>query len=286
MVIHFFRERSKERIDFFQLIDGYFDNLENSHITSNDDEVEITINMENFDFSYKYLITKRSRVSSLYKLNVDFININLLCEIPSILPQYLSRLIFKQISEICEKFELSIFYDSFDNIKRFDMFELITALGCERIEYLESHPDVSTYKMPMNILNDMCRYQSLIHVIPTFVKEDVIVSKYNIFVDKNSSTVKSCITWKAGTPSIFPPHLTYVQIEEEEGLMILVPVEVFYKYVERFMYEIKESSIDFKLLYLNEKMALKAKKLIKKMRKAIVSFSNFDEIKITDLIES
>ena len=68
--------------------------------------------------------------------------------------------------------------------------------------------------------------------------------------------------------------------------MILVPVEVFYKYVERFMYEIKESSIDFKLLYLNEKMALKAKKLIKKMRKAIVSFSNFDEIKITDLIES
>ena len=44
--------------------------------------------------------------------------------------------------------------------------------------------------------------------------------------------------------------------------------------------------VDFKLLYLNEKTALKAKKLIRKMRKAIVSYTNFEEIKITNLIEN
>ena len=104
MIIHFFRERSKPRMDFYQLIDGYFDNLENCVIKSNDDEVELKMNMSNFDFEYHFLITKRSRVSSLYRLNLEYSNINLLCEIPSVLPQYISRLIFKQINEICEKF--------------------------------------------------------------------------------------------------------------------------------------------------------------------------------------
>lgn len=286
MIIHFFRERSKPRIDFYQLIDGYFDNLENSTITSNDNELQVTIKMDNFDFKYCYYITKRSRVSSLYKLNLEYININLLCEIPSILPQFLSRLIFKQINDICEKFELSIFYEKFDNIRKFDMFELITALGRERMEFLDSNPNAVSYKVPMNILNDMCRYQSMLTSINSLIKDDIIVNKYNIMVDKKTNIVRTCIIWKAGTPTIFPPHLNYVQIEEDENQLSLIPIEIFYKYVEKFMYEIKDDTINYKLLYLNEKNAQKAKKLIKKMRKAIVSFTNFDEIKITELIES
>ena len=52
------------------------------------------------------------------------------------------------------------------------------------------------------------------------------------------------------------------------------------------MYEIKDDSIDFKLFYLNEKGAIKAKKLLRKMRDSVVSLTNFEFIKITDLIES
>lgn len=284
MIIHFFRERSKPRMDFYQLIDGYFDNLENCVIKSNDDEVDLKMNMSNFDFEYHFLITKRSRVSSLYRLNLEYSNINLLCEIPSVLPQYISRLIFKQISEICEKFELAIYCDAFENIHEFDMFELITALGKERIKYLEEHEGVITYKVPMTILNEMCCYQSMIGELPNLVKGDVIVQKYNILREKRTGVICKSISWKVGTPTLFPPHLNYVQVEEEENLVALIPIEIFYKYAEKLMNEVKD--VDFKLLYLNEKTALKVKKLIKKMRKAIVSYTNFEEIKITNLIES
>lgn len=284
MIIHFFRERNKPRIDFYQLIDGYFDNLENCVIKSNDDELEISINMNNFDFTYKFYITKRSRVSSSYRLNRDYTNLHFLCEVPSVLPQYISRLIFKQISDVCEKFELAIYCSQFDDIHFFDMFELITALGKERIQYLEENSNIETYKVPMPILNEMCRYQSMIDELPDLVKGDVIVKKYIIMREKRTGVICTSISWKVGTPTIFPPHLNYVQVEEEENLVALVPVEIFYKYVEKLMNEVKD--VDFKLLYLNEKTALKAKKLIKKMRKAIVSYTNFEEIKITNLIES
>ena len=284
MIIHFFRERTLPRIDFYQLIDGYFDNLENCVIKSNDDEVELIMNMSCFDFTYKFLITKRSRVSSLYRLNRDYTNLHFLCEIPSVLPQYISRLIFKQINEICEKFELAIYCELFDNIHTFDMFELITALGKDRIKYLEENENIETYKVAMPVLNEMCHYQSMINELPSLVKGDVIVKKYNILREKRTGVICNSISWKIGTPTLFPPHLHYVQVEEEENLVALVPIEIFYKYVEKLMSEVKD--VDYKLLYLNEKTALKAKKLIRKMRKAIVSYTNFEEIKITNLIES
>lgn len=62
MIIYFFKDRSKERVNFGQLIDEYFDKLENTVITSNDDEFIATFNIPLLDCSYRYLITKRSRV--------------------------------------------------------------------------------------------------------------------------------------------------------------------------------------------------------------------------------
>ena len=54
MVIHFFKNRN-ERIDFEDLIDNYFNTLDNVTITSDDSECRITINMVDFNFAYHYL---------------------------------------------------------------------------------------------------------------------------------------------------------------------------------------------------------------------------------------
>ena len=37
MVIHFFRNRNEERIDFFELVDNYFGSMDNCHISSSDE---------------------------------------------------------------------------------------------------------------------------------------------------------------------------------------------------------------------------------------------------------
>lgn len=285
MIIHFFRERVKPRIDYYQLIDNYFDSLPNTTITSNDDEVKITINFPNFDFSYDYLITKRSRVTSLYKLNIDYTSTNLLCEIPFFVPQYISRMIFRQVSDLCDKFELAIYYEAYADITKFDMLQLIDYLGKERIKYLDEHLEIGNYRIPNRVLNEMCCYQSLIDTLPKQIKDPVIAPKYTILCENKSGEVKTSIVWPVGSAMIFPPHLDYIEIVEDDNLVALVPQEMFFHYAERMMYEIKDKSIDLKILYLNEKSALRLKKLIKKMRKAVLSLTDFTEIKMTDLIE-
>ena len=266
MIIYFFKDRSKERVDFGQLIDEYFDKLENTVITSNDDEFIATFNLPEFETSYRYLITKRSRVSSLYRLNPNFVNTFLLCEIPDDVPLFVSRLILKQIDELCKIFEFAIYHERIENIKEFNMFELISILQKERNKFLENNPNIKKYKVDQDLLNEVCTYQSMISELPSVAKDDIVANPYIVLKDSNDNIYFS-VNWHVGLPTTFPPQLDFVHIEEEENFVNLVPIQVFYKYVEKLMYEIKDNSIGIKIRYLNENSSLKARKYIRKMRK-------------------
>ena len=104
-------------------------------------------------------------------------------------------------------------------------------------------------------------------------------------VNELNEQVELCINYPVGQPFIFPQHLTYVQIEEEENLISLIKAETFFKYTEKFMYEVKDSTCDVKLLYVNEKGSLKIKKVLRKLRKFMISSSNFKHIEMIELIE-
>lgn len=285
MVIHFFRNRNEERIDFFELVDNYFGTIENCHISSNDEVVEINFEYPEFNFNYQYLITKRTRVSSMYRLNSQYVNINLLVEIPPILPQYLIKLVLVNIADLCNKFNLSIYHDGIDNIAEFNMYDLLGSLIKERDDYLEKHPEIKKYYISGDRLNQIFKYQAKLDELPQLIKADVIASPYIPMVNELSNQVELSINYPVGQPFIFPQHLTYVQIEEEENLISLIKADVFFKYTEKFMYEVKDSTCDVKLLYVNEKGSLKIKKLLRKLRKFMISSSNFKHIEMTELIE-
>lgn len=285
MIIHFFKSRSEERIDFEELIDNYFALMENTHISSDDEAVEIMLDMPDFGFSYRYLITKRSRVSSIYKLNSDFVNINMLVEIPLNLPQFLIKNILQQVDEMCKKFKLVIYYSQLDNIKEFRMFDMMQSLLKEREIYLDQHPEIVRYPIPEYKLNQVCLYQKLLKELPKIVNCDLMLNPYIVMIDKKTGNVELSINWRVGEPTVFPSQLSYIHVEEEENLISVIPADVFMKLSERFMYEIKDSASEIKMQFLNEKGSLKVKKLLKKMRKYMISSTNFDVVKLINLIE-
>lgn len=285
MILHFFKNRAKDRIDFSALIDDYFDKIENSKIESTDEELRITINLPRFSCSYYFLITKRSRVSSIYKLNSEYVNINLLCEIPELLPRYVMRVILKQIEELCVKFELAVYHDQIDNIKEFKLFEILQLLIKDRSRYLQENENLVVYPVPEHILNQICLYQMISDRLPTYVSNDLVPCNYINLIDRTTKQVEFAINWKVEQPIVFPPQLSYIQVEEEENLIALIPADIFFKYATRFTYEIKDKTVDLKMMYLDEKGCHKVKKLLRKMRKHIVSISNFEVISLTNLIE-
>ena len=206
MVIHFFRNRSEERIDFFELVDNYFGTMDNCHISSTDEVVELKLDYPEFNFSYQYLITKRTRVSSMYRLNSQFVNINLLVEIPPILPQYLIKVILVNMADLCNKFNLSIYYDTIDNITEFNMYDLLATLIKERDNYLLNHSEIKKYYISSDKLNQIFKYQSKLDVLPSLIKADVLAAPYMPMVNELSGNIEFSINYPVGQPFIFPQH--------------------------------------------------------------------------------
>ena len=151
--------------------------------------------------------------------------------------------------------------------------------------YLEKHYEIKKYYVPSDRLNQIFKYQGKLNELPQLIKADVIASPYIPMVNELDGQVELCINYPVGQPFIFPQHLTYVQIEEEENLISLIKAETFFKYTEKFMYEVKDSTCDVKLLYVNEKGSLKIKKVLRKLRKFMISSSNFKHIEMIELIE-
>lgn len=284
MIIYFFKDRSKGPIDFYELIDGYFDKIPNAKITSNDEEVFVDLFLPSFDCSYRFSITKRSRVKSLYRLNADYSNTFLVCEMPNVVPQFVFRLMLKQVEDVCAKFELAIYHDMMNNICEFNMLDLIQLFPKERAKYLEDHPEIVTYKVDQDMLNEICECQSKLEELPKLLGRDIVASPYIVLKD-NTNRIYFSVNWHVGVPTTFPPHLDFVHIEEEENLVSLVPIHIFYKYVERYMTEIKDGLVKTQIKCLREKESAKAKKLIKKMRKSVISTFHYEVIQLTDLIE-
>ena len=282
--IHFFRNRSLERIDYEKLI-CYFDELDNCKIYYND---EMICTDQNFDFPYHFLITKRSRVTSIYTLNPNFYNINLLVEIPILLPEVVSRNILVFVMKLCQMFELEVYYHNGSNgvsdIEPFNMANLMTYIAKERNIYLETHPDIDVYYYDRDKLVEICNYQQMIPYLSTKVNADAIANPYIVLLDTETNEVKLSISYRVDTPMFFPPNLDYVHVEEDDFITI-VPANLFMKYNERYMYEPRNFIDKVRVLLLNGRGIRKVKANMRKLRKENVASSRFKEIRIIDLIE-
>ena len=83
---------------------------------------------------------------------------------------------------------------------------------------------------------------------------------------------------------LFPPHLNYVRINIL-GEKVYIPMNIFLKYAERYMYELKNYLPNQSLLMLTNKSMKKVNRRIKKMRK-FQKTDNFKEISIIQVIEN
>ena len=281
--VHFFRNRSLERIDYEKLI-NYFDELEECQINVSDDSVEIIYNDPIFDFPYRFLITKRSQVRSIYNLNADFFNINLLVEIPVLLPCFVTKTVLVFLMDLCRTFELEIYYEGLENIQPFDITSLMMFLEKERAYYISEHPEKEVYYVNRDKLMHVCNYQQMMPYLPSKIKDEAVINPYIVMLDNDYKEIVFSVLWRAGSPMVFPPELDYVHVEED-GIVSIIPAPIFFKYCHKYMYELHDYMPGAVLLLLCGRNVNRAKKLVKKLRKESIPHTLFEEKRIINLVE-
>ena len=164
------------------------------------------------------------------------------------------------------------------------MLKMMKVYNDNRQKYIEQNPECEYFTLPGEVITHMCNYQQLIPFLKERIKENVHMAEYVMLSKEDYKQSYLTVDWEVGQTLLFPPHLDYIRINEF-GEKIIVPANVFFKYTERFMYELKNYLPNESLLMLTSKGMKRVIKRVKKLKKFAVK-NNFKEISIIQVIEN
>lgn len=282
MNIHFFRNSTLEKIDFNKVLE-FFDTIPNFETFYTDDYVEIDYSDKEFDFKYRYLITRKSRVSKIYKLDPMYSNINFLLEMPIMVPSFLAKEIFTITQKLCKVFELGYYNDSFDDVRPFNIVDLLVFFEKQRSLYIDEVGMENKIFYDSEKLNVICKFQRSVDSLVEYYHNDVTVNLCYPVVDKNSNESGICYDWRMGTPIIFAPYVDYINILDVEEGNILIKKETLFSIISKFLVEIKNFLPD--MYIIKAKQAKACRRELKKIKKAMLLGKDFKILRMSDCIE-
>ncbi|MFA6627388.1 MAG: hypothetical protein WCT17_02515 [Bacilli bacterium] len=281
LYIHFFRKNSLGKIDYTKILE-YFETLPNFKIFYTDDHVEMTYNDREFEFEYRFVITKQSKVQRIYELNPMYSNINFMVEIPILIPSFLAKEILALVQKICKLFDLEIYQTEFKDVEPFNLVDVLVLFEKNRRDYFENHEITDAILYDNEKLNVLCKYQRSIASLQEYYNHHVDVGFCVPVIDDAKGISGISYTWNFGRPAIFPPYIDFVFIKNEDDT-ILVKREDLYRILAKYFIEIKTVLPD--LYIIKEKQAKKARKEFKLLKKSHMSDLKFRSLRLCDVIE-
>ncbi|MDD3107125.1 MAG: hypothetical protein PHP65_04920 [Bacilli bacterium] len=280
--IHFFRNSALDKLDFSKVLE-FFDNLPLFKTFYTEDEVQIEYRDDDFKFSYRYLITKKSRVNQIYKLNPMFLNVNFLLELPVLIPSFLAKEILTVAQKISKTFDLEIYTDSFKDVQPFNLADVVVLFEEARRLTIEEYGMQDKLTFDKEKLDEVCRYQRSVESLREYYHNEVDVYSCEPIMDKITNEYGISCTWRLGKPMVFPPHLSYIYITDENDTPFLVRRAEFFEQMNKYLMEIVNFLPD--MYILKAKPAKKARKLIHKLRKLAVLDQNFKPVRLSNLLD-
>jgi hypothetical protein len=280
--IHFFRKSNLEKLDYSKVLD-YFETLPNFKIYSSDEHMEIAYSDVEFSFNYRYLITKQSRVNRIYELNPMFSNVNFLLEMPVLIPSFLAKEILTVTQKICKIFDLDIYQDTFEDVRGFNLVDVLVLFEKTRSTYIEEYGLKGKIIFDNEKLNIICKYQRSVDSLRDYYHNEVEVKYCVPIMDETTNMSGISCTWEAGKPTVFPPFVEYIFINDDTGQTMLLTRDNFYRSLNKYFIEIKTFLPD--LYIIKAKQAKAAKKKVKKLKKYAITDHNFKALRLCDVIE-
>lgn len=280
--IHFFRSGSKGRINYQEVLD-YFQELPNFEIYYDKDEVDIIYTDDEFGFQYEFKITKVSQVKAIYKLNPAYLNINFMLCLPLLIPSYAVKEILNFTQKLCKYFELSMYHESFDDVKTFSIADLYSLFASSQAAYLEENGVGEKVFYDTEKLCVICKYQRMMENLYESFHHESQVNPCTPIIDRTNQEFGICGQWNIGVSTIFPPYFDFVTVSDEDGESFKIRRGDFMKFMDKYL--VKVDSVLPDLYVLKQKQAKSSKSVVSKLRKYAIVDQVFETLRISDLLD-
>ena len=282
IIVHFFRPTPKGRIDYRELLE-YFQALPNFDIYTDQNEVDIVYNDNDFGFEYEFKITKVSQVKAIYKLDPAYLNINFMLCLPILIPIFAAKEIINFTQKVAKNFDLSIYHESFDDVRGFNVADLYGLFVSSQQAYLEEYGPGEKIFYDSNNLSEICKYQRTLDNLYECMHGDEQVNPCTPVIDRNNDEFGLRTDWDFGIATVFAPHFDFVLIKDENGEKFMIRRIDFLRIMDKYLSKTDAYLPD--LYYIKPKQAKAAKGALGKLRKFMIVDRNFDELRIVDLLD-
>lgn len=212
-VLHFFKEKSRA-FDYERIL-SFFDDVQEAQIgdvSETSSEVRMEYRHPVLKTKADFVISRKSTVTDIYKLDPQFLDVNFRLEIPLMTPFYGAKKVFNIVERLCKEFNFSIYHDMFEDVLHFKMEVVEKVFDIVRKAYKDKYGYQLNNYHTFNDqrLNDCLKYVDEQYDLHRYYKElDIYVPNYFVVLDETKK-VHFAIEWRDNTLTLFPPHIDYV----------------------------------------------------------------------------
>lgn len=231
-VLHFFKEKSRS-FDYERLL-SFFDEVSEAKmadVSEASSEVRIEYRHPVLKTKADFIISRKSTVADIYKLDPQFLDVNFRLEMPLMTPFFSAKKVFDIVDRLCKEFGFAMYHSLFEDVLRFKMEVVEKVFDIDKKKYREKYGYQLTnlYYYPDHKLDDCLKYVDEQYDLHRYYKElDVYVPNYYVVVDEQDK-VHFCIEWRENTLTLFPPHIDYIYYRQGLENKILPYDEVMAK---------------------------------------------------------
>lgn len=235
-ILHFFKEKTRQ-FDYERLL-SFFNDVPEATIIDTDDassELRIAYRHPILKSSADFVVSRRSTVQDIYRLDPHFLDVNFRLEVPLLTPTYSSNIIFEITQKLCKEFNFSTYNALYEDVMPF-RFEVVSRgfeIAKQNFKDKFSYQLDNYYSYPQIKLNECLKYVNEQYDLHRYYKEqNVYVPNYFVVVDEQNK-VHFTMEWAENTRTLFPPHVDFIYYRSGLETSILPYDEVMAK-IEKY----------------------------------------------------
>ncbi len=219
--LHFFKEKSR-KIDIDALI-SFFENFEEIEVQMDETSARFIYTHPRLGFEATFIITPKSVVPNIYRLNPRFLDLNFRLDIPLFYADYVVEEILKLVKKLVTAFNFYVYSEAFEDVLSFKSETILKAYILVKEAYISKYPQkIDTYyKVSKEKLSNILRYLDDLLELQIYYKDlRTYVPKY-VFYVTNTKEVISLIEWKEDSLTVFPPEVDYILLRQGQRFKVI-----------------------------------------------------------------
>lgn len=210
-IIHFFKENNRN-IDINQLL-LFFETYKEISLEEKEDECYFHYQDNILNNSFDFIISKKSTVIDLHKLNPKYLDVKFRFEVDPFIPTFKMKSIFDIVLKLTKLFDIYIFNYLLKDVTSCSRETLFATYQLFNKAYYRKNKDFlkDFISIEGEKLNTILKYQYEINQLEEIFKEEEIVIPEGKFVmDIMTEDIYYAIDVESNVNTVFPPFLDYI----------------------------------------------------------------------------